>query len=192
MLKTCGFLVVCLILLSCGTCVLSVAQTEWGRHKARVAQEARENAAAKERAKREDSVARYKEVLEHKRRVKEDKLRAFILKEAPALWTSYLNLQAEIVCQDRKTDDLRRTLEEFGLDPEEDADLRQIRALRDEMADALKMMQQKIENAYLASRKYEAFPSRHEYDEICRGLLRDGIREADEAKRRLTEKRRVR
>jgi len=192
MLKICGCLVVCLILLSCGSCVLSVVQTEWTRHKTRVAQEAREDAAAAERAKREDSVQRCKAELEHRRRAKEDKLRSFILKEAPALWASYLNLQAEIVCQDRKSDDLRRTLEEFGLDPEEDADLRQIRALRGEMADALKMMRQKIEDAYLASRKYEAFPNRHRYDEMCRGLLRDGIREADEAKRRLIEKRRVR
>ena len=53
--------------------------------------------------------------------------------------------------------------------------------MRDEMAESLKTMRTKIEDAYLASCKYEATPGRKEYGELMRKALEDGIQEAEAA-----------
>lgn len=121
--------------------------------------------------------------------VKESKLRDFALKEAPALWQTYQNLKAAISSQDQKIADLRKTLMEFDMDRDSDSDFQRICALRDEMVGSLKTMHTKIEDAYLASRKYEATPSKKEYAELRRKLLEDGLQEAESAERRFKEMR---
>lgn len=120
---------------------------------------------------------------------REEKLRVFSLKEAPLLWKTYQNLQAEIASQDAKIEDLRKTLVEFEQDPDQDADFRQICSLRDQMVAALKTMHAKMEDAYLASRKFAATPSRKDYDELRRKHLEDGLREAEAAVRKFNEMR---
>lgn len=121
--------------------------------------------------------------------VREDKLRNFALKEAPVLWQTYQNLQAAIISQNEKIEDLRKTLTEFGMSPDSDSDFQRICSLRDEMVGSLKTMHTKIEDAYLASRKYEATPSKKEYAELRRKLLEDGLQEAEAAERRFKEMR---
>lgn len=122
---------------------------------------------------------------------KESKLRNFALKEAPVLWQTYQNLQAAISSQDQKIEDLRKTLTEFDMNPDSDSDFQRICSLRDEMIGSLKTMHAKIEDAYLASRKYEATPSKKEYAELRRKLLEDGLQEAEAAERRFKEMRNV-
>ena len=143
---------------------------------------AAQEAAARERAERERKA-------EEAKAAREEKLRAFSLKEAPLLWKTYQNLQAEISSQDAKIEDLRKALVEFEQDPDKDADFQQICALRDQMVDALKTMRAKMEDAYLASRKYAATPSRKDYDKLRRKHLEDGLREAEAAVRKFDEMR---
>lgn len=60
-----------------------------------------------------------------------------------------------------------------------------------ETAESLKTMHAKIEDAYLASRKYEATPSKKEYAELRRKLLEDGLQEAEAAERRFKDMRKA-
>lgn len=122
-------------------------------------------------------------------RLREEKIRAFALKEAPGLWTAYQNLQSEIEVQNQKIVELRKTLADFDLDPESDPDFRHICSLRDDMDGSLKVMRVKMEDAYLASRKYEATPTRADYAELRRKLLEDGLQEAEAASRRYNQMR---
>lgn len=120
---------------------------------------------------------------------REAKLRDFALMEAPVLWQTYQNLQGAIASQSQKIEELRKALTEFDRDPARDPDFQRICSLRDEMAESLKTMHAKIEDAYLASRKYEATPSKKEYAELRRKLLEDGLQEAEAAERRFKEMR---
>lgn len=145
----------------------------------------REEAEARVRAEQ----ARQAREAAQREAAKEEKLRNFALKEAPRLWQTYQNLQAAISSQDQKIEDLRKTLTEFGMSPDSDSDFQRICSLRDEMVGSLKTMHTKIEDAYLASRKYEATPSKKEYAELRRKLLEDGLQEAEAAERRFKEMR---
>jgi len=58
--------------------------------------------------------------------------------------------------------------------------------MRDEMIGVKTSLRRKIEDAYLAYRKFEATPSRKEYDALRRKTLEDGIQEAESAARRFT------
>ena len=111
------------------------------------------------------------------------------MKEAPVLWTTYRALQTEITGMDKKILELRETLESFGRNPDVDADFKRINAIRTGMAESLRTMRMKIEDAYLASCKYEATPRREDYNELRRRLLEDGILEAESAIRRFSEMR---
>ena len=145
----------------------------------------------REEAEAQAKAERARQVREAAQRetVKESKLRNFALLEAPALWQTYQNLKAAISSQDEKIVDLRKTLTEFDMDPDSDSDFQRICSLRDEMVGSLKTMHTKIEDAYLASRKYEATPSKKEYAELRRKLLEDGLQEAESAERRFKEMR---
>lgn len=145
----------------------------------------REKAEARAKAER----ARQTREAAQREAVKEAKLRNFALKEAPVLWQTYQNLQAAISSQNQKIEDLRKTLSEFDMNPDSDPDFQRICSLRDEMVGSLKTMHAKIEDAYLASRKYEATPSKTEYAELRRKLLEDGLQEAEAAERRFKEMR---
>lgn len=145
----------------------------------------REEAEARAKAER----ARQAREAAQREAAKEEKLRNFALKEASVLWEAYQNLQAAIVSQNEKIEDLRKTLTEFGMSPDSDSDFQRICSLRDEMVGSLKTMHTKIEDAYLASRKYEATPSKKEYAELRRKLLEDGLQEAEAAERRFKEMR---
>lgn len=115
---------------------------------------------------------------------REDRLRTFALREAPELWRSYQELGSQIEVQRKRTESLRETLTEFGRDAEQDADFKAICAMRNEMIEVRASLRRKIEDAYFAFRKFEATPSRKEYDELRRKTLEDGIREAQSAVQR--------
>ena len=117
---------------------------------------------------------------------REDKLRTFALKEAPSLWQTYQALGAQIVEQGKRIEDLRKTLVEFDKNPDFDPDYKAICAQREEMVGTKESLHKKLEDAYLAFRKFEATPSHKEYDELRRRALEDGVRAADEAAKRFT------
>ena len=130
-------------------------------------------------------------IAEAKRRqkAKDEKIQAFTLKEAPKVWEVYQSLQSEIDVQAEKIEELRKSLETFGRTPEEDADFVRICALRDEMKRSRDALRTKMEDAYIAARKYEAAPSRKDYQELHKKALEDGVLEADAASARFKEMR---
>ena len=57
------------------------------------------------------------------------------------------------------------------------------------MEAAAKSLHAKIEDAYLAYCKFQATPSRKDYDELRRKILDDGIKEAESAAKRFEQMR---
>ena len=143
---------------------------------ARIAEEKRQAAAAAAEARR-------------RQLAKDDKIQTFALKEAPKVWAVYQNLQSEIDVQNGKIDELCKTLETFGKDPAQDADFIRICALRDDMICSRTALRAKLEDAYIAAKKYEASPSRKDYQELHKKALEDGILEADAASAKFKEMR---
>ena len=145
-----------------------------------------EAARAAEEAARQQAAARAEEAQAKATADREDKLRTFALKEAPSLWQTYQALGAQIVEQGKRIEDLRKTLVEFDKDPDFDPDYKAICVQREEMVGTKESLHKKLEDAYLAFRKFEATPSHKEYDELRRRALEDGVRAADEAAKRFT------
>ena len=131
-------------------------------------------------------------IAEAKRRqeAKDEKIQAFALKEAPKVWEVYQSLKSEIDVQNEKIEELRKSLETFGRSPEQDTDFVRICALRDEMNRSREALRIKLEDAYVASKKYEAAPSRKDYQELHKKALEEGILEADHAEAKFKEMRR--
>ena len=120
---------------------------------------------------------------------KDAKIQQFALKEAPRVWQVYQSLQAEIDMQGGKIEELRQTLVAFGKVPDEDADYKRICAVRNEMIRSRDALRLKLEDAYIAARKYEAAPSRADYRQLHRKALDDGILEANQAEAKFKEMR---
>ena len=180
----CGCIVACIIMFYVGSCVKDVFNEVIEERRAKEAQKVQEETRNAEMRKREEEAEKAKAAAEARIMQREDNIRSFVLKEAPKLWETYQNLQAEIEDQDKKIDELCETLKIFSKDPNSDPDFKQICAMRDDMVVSLRTMRMKIEDAYLAARKYEAMPSRKDYDSLLRKSLEDGIQEAESAIRR--------
>ena len=127
--------------------------------------------------------------VEQKRLAKADKIRTFAIKDAPKVWDVYQSLKSDIDVQNEKIEELRKALVAFGRPPEQDEDFRRICALRDEMIRSQKALYSKLEEAYIAAKKYEASPSRKDYQELHKKALEDGILEADAAAAKFKEMR---
>ena len=115
---------------------------------------------------------------------KDEKVQVFALKEAPKVWDVYQSLQSEIDVQGSKIEELRKTLETFGKVPEQDTDFIRICALRDEMIRSRQSLRTKLEDAYIAAKKYEASPNRKDYQETINRAIEDGINDANMAAER--------
>lgn len=148
----------------------------------RTARQSEEKALAAERARIAEAKRRQK--------AKDEKIQDFALKEAPKVWEVYQSLKSEIDVQNEKIEELRKSLESFGRSPEQDTDFVRICALRDEMKRSSEALRTKLEDAYIAAKKYEAAPSRKDYQELHKKALEDGVLEADSASARFKEMRR--
>ena len=204
MIKGClGIILIVVILnvvIRVGGCVYDAAKKKTGElnawRDARLAEktkQAEEERAKKEAAEKIAAEKRQREEAEaaarRRQEIKEEKLRTFALKDAPTVWNVYQSLKGEIDIQGRKIDELRETLTSFGRDPNQDSDFQRIMALRDEMIKSLNALHDKLEDAYIAARKYEAAPSRKDYQELHKKALEDGVKEADAATARFKEMR---
>ena len=143
---------------------------------ARIAEEKRQRAEAEIAAKR-------------RQMAKDAKIQAFALKDAPRVWSVYQALQGEIDVQNGKIEELRKTLVAFGKIPEQDVDFTRICSLRDEMVRSRTVLRTKLEDAYIAAKKYEASPSRKDYQALHIKAIEDGILEADAASAKFKEMR---
>ena len=148
----------------------------------RTARQSEEKAQAAERARIAEAKRRQK--------AKDEKIQDFALKEAPKVWEVYQSLKSEIDVQNEKIEELRKSLESFGRSPEQDTDFVRICALRDDMTRSRDALRTKLEDAYIAAKKYEAAPSRKDYQELHKKALEDGVLEADAASARFKEMRR--
>ena len=156
------------------------------RHERRIAEEkekeilqkqADEDVAALKRAELEEQ--KRKEHEKQKLAEREERLKSFILHDAPSMMLAYRNLEAEIRVQNKRIDELSRTLRTFGRNPESDPDYIRIVTMRQELDGMLKSIRRKMEDVYLAAKKFEATPGASNSAELKQHALDDGIREAD-------------
>lgn len=86
---------------------------------------------------------------------REEKLRGFAMRESPRLWKAYQEIDAEVAVRERKLEELRQTLRDFGRDPGDDADVRRITAGLVGLKGKRTAFHREIVEAYLQSRKFE-------------------------------------
>ena len=114
------------------------------------------------------------------------KLHAFAMNEAPELWKTCQEVDAEIEVQSDRIKRLETELSEFGYNPEEDEDLNKIKAMRNDMIALRNTMWSRLQEAYIQSRKFAAMPGA-EARELSERAQHEGIREAEEAARRFVD-----
>lgn len=114
----------------------------------------------------------------------ENLLRTFALQEAPQLWQTVQSLRGEIVSRNKAMTQLAAELREFDRKPEDDTTYRELQVGREQIACTLDNVYQKLENAYIAYKKFQATPGRKEYADAMNRALEDGVLEADATARR--------
>lgn len=111
-------------------------------------------------------------------------LRTFALQESPTLWQTVQSLRAEYASRKAGLAGLKGDLLEFGRNPKTDSDYQALRQSCEDLRESLDQICRKIEDAYISYKKFQATPSRAEYENLMRKSLEDGIQEADAASRR--------
>lgn len=111
-------------------------------------------------------------------------LREFSLKESPQLWRTVQALRGEIVNRNKSMAQLAADLREFDRKPENDATYRELQIGREQIVCTLDNVYQKLENAYIAYKKFQATPGRKEYADAMNRALEDGVHEAEATARR--------
>jgi len=111
-------------------------------------------------------------------------LREFAFKESPKLWQTVQSLRGEIVSRNMAMAKLADDLQEFDHKPAEDATYRELQVGREQIACTLDNVYEKLENAYIAYKKFQATPGRKEYSEAMNRALEDGVHESEATARR--------
>lgn len=114
----------------------------------------------------------------------EDDLRGFAIKESPTIWQVIQQLRAEVKARKESIVQLRADLRLFGKDPEIDPDCLKLGSDVDALLDSLAGIFMNLENAYIAAKKFEAAPSRKDYQDTMKRALEDGIQSATMAAER--------
>ena len=121
--------------------------------------------------------------------VKERLVQEFAIREAPSIWRTVQTLRAEIAHTEAGLKNLREEFLALGRNPEQDDDFIKIGKMRDQIKSSLSSIYKKLEDAYIAAKKYEATPGRKDYEHMCRKTLEDGIQEAEMTTTRFKEMR---
>lgn len=111
-------------------------------------------------------------------------LQDFALKESPQIHVTIQMLRAEMTDSGNKLKKLRADLVEFERNPEADEDYKALLAGLKELRHAYDAIFDKLEDAYIAAKKYEASPSRTDYQQMMKRALEDGIQDANMATER--------
>lgn len=101
--------------------------------------------------------------------------RSFVEKDAPAAKRCLDGLRAEAESQKVKEDGLRRTLQNFGRDPDSDEDFKKLCKYRQELLDEISNVSNRLVVAYIASVKYSAAPSRKGMFQLRENALQEGV-----------------
>ena len=105
-------------------------------------------------------------------------LQDFAIKESPKTWQTIQSMRGEIADSGRRIRTLRSELQDFGRNPDADEDYKALVAGLDELKRAHDAIFDKLESAYIAAKKYEASPSRKDYQDVMKRALEDGIQDA--------------
>ena len=111
-------------------------------------------------------------------------LQDFAQKESPKIWQTIQAMRAEMSTSGAKIKNLREELKLFDRDPDSDEDYKALVAGLQELKHAYSAIFDKLEDAYIAAKKYEASPSRKDYQETMKSALEDGINDANMATER--------
>lgn len=120
----------------------------------------------------------------HRTKKQLDALRTFALQESQSLWRTVQTLKAETASRKASLKGLKNDLLDFGRNPDTDNDYQALKASIDDLECSMESVYCKLEDAYLAYKKYQATPGKQEYGDIMRRALEDGIQEADAASKR--------
>ena len=105
-------------------------------------------------------------------------LQDFAQKESPKIWQTIQAMRAEIATSGANIKNLREELKLFDRDPDSDEDYKALVAGLKELRSAYDAIFDKLEDAYIAAKKYEASPSRKDYQETMKRAIEDGIQNA--------------
>ena len=111
-------------------------------------------------------------------------LQDFAQKESPKIWQTIQAMRAEMSTSGAKIKNLREELKLFDRDPDSDEDYKALVAGLQEVKHAYNAIFDKLEDAYIAAKKYEASPSRKDYQDVMKRALEDGINDANMATER--------
>ena len=111
-------------------------------------------------------------------------LQDFAQKESPKIWQTIQTLRGEMSESGRRIKQLRADLLEFDRNPDSDDDYKTLLAGLQELKHAYDAIFDKLEDAYIAAKKYEASPSRKDYQDTMKRALEDGINDANMATER--------
>lgn len=111
-------------------------------------------------------------------------LRTFALQEAPKLWQTVQALRAERETRTAGLAKLRAELVDFGRNPDVDPDYVALQAANEGLQDSINAILAKLEDAYIAYKKFEATPGRREHGDVMRKIMDDGLQEASAAEQR--------
>lgn len=111
-------------------------------------------------------------------------LQDFAQKESPKIWQTVQIMRAQMSTSGAKIKNLREELKLFDRDPDSDEDYKALVAGLKELRSAYDAIFDKLEDAYIAAKKYEASPSRKDYQETMKRALEDGINDANMATER--------
>ena len=111
------------------------------------------------------------------------------MKESPKIWQTIQTMRAEMSTSAAKIKNLHEELKLFDRNPESDEDYKALVAGLQELRHAYDAIFDKLADAYIAAKKYEASPSRKDYQALHKKALEDGILEADAASAKFKEMR---
>jgi hypothetical protein len=111
-------------------------------------------------------------------------LQDFALKESPKIWQTLQDMRGEMTESGAKLKALRADLLEFDRDPDTDEDYKSLVVGLKELKRAYDAIFDRLESAYIAAKKYEASPSRKDYQDVMKRALEDGIQDATMATER--------
>ena len=111
-------------------------------------------------------------------------LQDFAQKESPKIWQTIQSMRAEIATSGDKIRSLREELQLFDRNPDTDEDYNALVSGLRELHRAYNAIFDKLEDAYIAAKKYEASPSRKDYQDMMKRALEDGIQDANMATER--------
>ena len=111
-------------------------------------------------------------------------LQDFAQKESPKIWQTIQAMRAEMSTSGAKIKNLREELKLFDRDPDSDEDYKALVAGLQELKHAYNTSFDKLEDAYIAAKQYEASPSRKDYQDVMKRALEDGINDANMATER--------